>query len=54
MATNENISGAVNVEIPSETFRMAVVVIIIVPILIVYPFVRKFFVKGMTEGAVKD
>ena len=54
MATNENISGAVTVELPSETFRMAVVVIIVVPIMLTYPFLRKFFIKGMTSGAVKD
>ena len=54
MATNENISGAVAGTLPTESFRMAVVVIIIVPILITYPFFRSFFVKGMTDGAVKD
>ena len=53
MATNENISGAVVMQLPSETFRMAVVVIIIVPILMTYPFFQKYFVKGMTVGSIK-
>ncbi len=54
MATNEHISGAVTVELPSETFRMAVVVLTIAPILVTYPFFRKFFVKGIMTGAVKE
>ena len=54
MATNDNISGAVIMELPSETFRMAVVVIIIAPILLSYPFLRRFLVRGMTTGAVKE
>ena len=54
MATNENISGAVVMELPAETFRMAVVVITVAPILITYPFFRKFFVKGIMTGAIKE
>lgn len=34
--------------------RMAVTIIATVPILIVYPFLQKYFVGGMTIGAVKD
>lgn len=54
MAANENISGAVVRELPSETFRMAVVVLTVAPILVSYPFFRKFFVKGIMTGAVKE
>ena len=54
MAANENISGAVAVDLPSETFRMAVVVLTIAPILVSYPFFRKYFVKGIMTGAVKE
>lgn len=39
--------------IPSNAVRMAMAVIGIVPILLVYPFFQKFFVKGLTIGAVK-
>lgn len=34
--------------------RMAVTIIATVPILVVYPFLQKYFVGGMTLGAVKD
>lgn len=34
--------------------RMAVTIIATVPILMVYPFLQKYFVGGMTLGAVKD
>ncbi len=36
-----------------EAIRMAMTVVATVPILIVYPFVQKYFMKGLTLGAVK-
>ena len=33
--------------------RMAITIVVIVPILAVYPFIQKYFVTGMTLGAVK-
>ncbi|WP_159888615.1 carbohydrate ABC transporter permease [Paenibacillus puerhi] len=39
--------------IPTDTVRMAIAVIGIVPIFIAYPFFQKYFVKGLTIGAVK-
>ncbi|WP_100405257.1 carbohydrate ABC transporter permease [Bacillus solitudinis] len=36
-----------------ESVRMAITIVTVVPILIVYPFLQKYFVKGMTLGAVK-
>lgn len=38
---------------PSTAVRMAVAVIGILPIIILYPFIRRNFVSGITEGAVK-
>ncbi|OAB39932.1 sugar ABC transporter permease [Paenibacillus macquariensis subsp. defensor] len=49
-AGNQSDSAA---NIPTETVRMAMAVIGIIPILIAYPFFQKFFVKGLTIGAVK-
>lgn len=37
-----------------KSIEAAVIVVSTVPILCVYPFVQKYFVKGMTLGAVKS
>jgi len=39
---------------PSEAIRMATIVVATVPILIVYPFLQKYFVAGVTLGSVKE
>lgn len=46
-------NGGNTVQLPSTAVRMAIAVIAVVPILIAYPFFQKFFVKGITVGAVK-
>lgn len=38
---------------PAETLKMAAAVIVTGPIIFLYPFVQRFFVKGLTIGAVK-
>jgi putative aldouronate transport system permease protein len=45
-------SGAAN-SVPLESMRMAMAVIGIIPLLLSYPFFQKYFVKGLTIGAVK-
>ncbi|WP_438446104.1 carbohydrate ABC transporter permease [Gorillibacterium sp. sgz5001074] len=37
-----------------ESIKMAITIVVTVPILAVYPFLQKYFVKGMTLGAVKS
>ena len=39
--------------IPSEGLKMATCIATIGPIILVYPFVQKYFVKGIMVGAVK-
>jgi putative aldouronate transport system permease protein len=42
-----------SVETPTEALKMATAVIATGPIVFLYPFVQKYFVKGITVGAVK-
>lgn len=45
-------SGGTIVTTP-ESIRMAITIVATLPILLVYPFIQKYFVKGITIGAVK-
>ena len=40
-------------DLPSESIKMATAVMAIGPIILLYPFVQKYFVSGLTIGAVK-
>ncbi|MFB9329881.1 carbohydrate ABC transporter permease [Paenibacillus aurantiacus] len=44
---------AANIVPPTETLKMAVAVVATGPIILLYPFVQRYFVKGLTIGAVK-
>lgn len=43
----------VDVKLPSETLKMAAVIFASAPIIAVYPFLQKYFIKGLMLGAVK-
>lgn len=47
-------AGVTNMKLPAETVKMAVTVITIGPIIFLYPFVQRYFVKGIMAGAVKE
>ena len=38
---------------PSESVRMAIAIVIVIPIACAYPFFQKYFISGLTVGAVK-
>lgn len=46
--------SAMSGTIPSSSVRMAIAAVAVVPILIVYPFFQKYFVKGIALGGVKE
>lgn len=48
-----NMSQISAVDIPSETVRMAMTILVAGPALVVFPFFQKYFVKGLTVGSVK-
>ncbi len=39
---------------PTESVRMAIAIIIIVPIACTYPFFQRYFISGLTVGSVKE
>lgn len=39
--------------VPTETVKMALVVVTVAPIATIYPFLQKYFVKGVMIGSVK-
>lgn len=46
--------GAENLNFTPETIKMATIVVTIMPILVVYPFIQKYFVKGVMLGSLKE
>lgn len=40
--------------LPSNSVRMAMAVVAILPIIIIFPFFQKYFAKGITVGSVKE
>lgn len=40
-------------DLPSETIRLATVVLAMLPILVVYPFLQRYFMKGVMLGSIK-
>ncbi len=55
---NATVMGIDGVEmalnLPKESTKMAIVVIATLPIIFAYPFFQRYFVKGLTIGAVKE
>ncbi len=49
---NDGLSGS-SIDISEDMLKNAMVVIVVMPFLIIYPFLQKYFVKGVTIGAVK-
>ncbi|MCL2249908.1 MAG: carbohydrate ABC transporter permease [Oscillospiraceae bacterium] len=54
---NLSIIGSANIDfadLPGEGLRMALAVIIVVPIAFAYPFFQRYIISGLTVGAVKE
>ncbi|WP_339208024.1 carbohydrate ABC transporter permease [Paenibacillus sp. FSL K6-3182] len=52
-SSNASAMQRISAQIPSESIKMALTVVTIGPIIFLYPFVQRFFVKGLMVGAVK-
>ena len=53
LANSDMVASTQSGELPTETMRMAIVVITVVPIMFSYPFFQRYFVSGLTVGAIK-
>ncbi|MCL2748381.1 MAG: carbohydrate ABC transporter permease, partial [Oscillospiraceae bacterium] len=40
-------------DVTPRSMQMAITVVVTVPIILVYPFIQRYLIKGMTIGAVK-
>ncbi|SDW47909.1 carbohydrate ABC transporter permease [Paenibacillus sp. CF384] len=52
-SASAGLSSDLSARLPSTAIKMAVAVLGVLPIMAIYPFFQKFFVKGVTVGAVK-
>ncbi|MGG1554364.1 carbohydrate ABC transporter permease [Paenibacillus ferrarius] len=48
-----NTNPSVLQTLPPDTIRMATVVVTTLPLLAIYPFIQKYFIKGMLVGSIK-
>lgn len=57
LANNAAMLGAeaskLSMQLPSDSLRMAIVVLIVVPIACAYPFFQRYIISGLTIGSVK-
>lgn len=53
LAKNASLFGATKIALPTVGIRMGIAVIAVLPILVIYPFLQKYFVKGIVVGGVK-
>lgn len=58
LASNKSMMGVNGItaaaNLPKETIKMAIVVISTLPVIFAYPFFQRYFVNGLTIGAVKE
>lgn len=53
IANNASAGAISSVSLPSQTLKMALTVVVTAPIVLVFPFIQKYFVKGLTIGSIK-
>jgi putative aldouronate transport system permease protein len=53
-ASVKNIAAADIVKITPKSLRMATIMVVVIPITLVYPFLQRYFVKGVMIGSMKE
>lgn len=43
-----------SIEVTGQSLQMATIIVVILPIIVMYPFIQKYFVQGITIGSVKE
>lgn len=52
-AMEGGLEALANRTITSQALQMATIVVTVVPIIMIYPFIQKYFIQGLMSGAVK-
>lgn len=50
----KDLASQLRVDVPREGIKMATVVLATTPIVLTYPFLQKYFIKGIIIGAIKE
>jgi putative aldouronate transport system permease protein len=53
LSQNASLFGTTALKLPTIGIRMGIAVIAVLPVMIIYPFLQKYFVKGIVIGGVK-
>jgi ABC-type sugar transport system, permease component len=46
-------NAGLTITVTSESVKMAMLIVTVVPVVLIYPFLQKYFVKGMMIGSIK-
>ncbi|TYP76704.1 carbohydrate ABC transporter permease [Paenibacillus methanolicus] len=53
-AAGTNYDLLLKIQITSNSLKMATIVIVVTPIILIYPFVQRYFAKGVMIGSIKE
>jgi ABC-type sugar transport system, permease component len=48
-----NVSGLINGYVSPMSIRMTITMVVAIPVIMVYPFLQRYFIKGIMMGAIK-
>ncbi|WP_053372163.1 carbohydrate ABC transporter permease [Paenibacillus sp. FJAT-27812] len=54
MASGANLDMLDRMHVTGNSLKMATIVIVVTPIIMIYPFIQKFFAKGVMIGSLKE
>ena len=54
MMATQNIPGQAKPDIQGDAIKMSSIIVAMAPIMCLYPFLQRYFLSGLTLGAVKE